>query len=186
MKNSSEPDATLASAIAASRQFLSRRFTRAREEFTTDQLRDALAEQGSFVNAVISRFVAEGLIEEQKVDVPQGVSAGLFGLNPLTYRICPSIVEEVVAAYLGLTIDETRMTIDRPSVCRHVVTLSPIQLKLVIAMCDAGEEGIKLSVATALRGGDRTGERQFRIAFNRSLSTLDVKLDRFAWRLVAK
>ncbi len=186
MKNSSETDATLAMAVAAGRQFLSRRFTRGREDFTSDLLKGALAEQGAIVDAVISSLVTDGLIEELKVEVPQGVSAGLLGLNPLSYRICPSIVEEVATAYLGLTIDETNMTVDRPSVCRHVVTLSPVQLKLVVAMCDAGDAGIKLSVATALRGGDRIGERQFRIAFNRSLAILDVKLDRFAWRLVAK
>lgn len=186
VKNSPEPAGSLASAAASARQILLRRFTRGRKEFTTDDLRDALAENGGFVNSVISSFVDEGLIEEQKVALPHGASAGLFGLNPVTWQILPAILEEVASAHLGLTIDETRMTIHRPGTCRHIVSLSPIQLKLAVALCEAAEDGIKGSEATALRGGDRTGERQFRIAFNRCLSVLGVKLDRFAWRLVAK
>ena len=186
VKRSTEPEVSVPAAIACGRQILSKRFARGRIEFSTETLRDSLAENGSFVDAVISAFTDEGLIEKQDVERSQEAPAGLFGLNPATYRICPRIVDVVVTTHLGLTFDATRMTIQRSDFCRHVVTLSPIQMSLAVAMCDGGDAGIVVSVATGMRGGDRSGERQFRTSFNRCLSVLGVKLERFAWKIIEK
>jgi hypothetical protein len=186
VNSSSDPVDPLASAIASGRQILLARFKRGRTEFSMEHLRDSLGENGSFVDAIISAFVEQGLIEEQPVEPPQGVTANLLGLSSVTYRISPKILEIPFKAHLGLSVDETRLTIQRPDFCRHVVTLSPTQMKLAAAMCEGGEAGIVVSVATKLRGGEKTGERQFRTSFNRSLALLGVRLERFAWRLVEK
>lgn len=186
MNSSSDPVDSLALAIASGRQILSARFKRGRTEFSIEHLRDSLGEDGAFVDAIISDFVEQGLIEEQPVERPQGVTANLLGRSSVTYRINPRIQEVPFKAHLGLTVDEARLTIQRPDFCRHVVTLSPTQMRLAAAMCEGGEAGIVVSVATKLRGGEKTGERQFRKSFNRALALLGVRLERFAWRLVEK
>jgi hypothetical protein len=186
VKRAAEIESSLEAAIVSGRQILSARFQRGRYEFSRDHLRDSLAENGGFVDAVLRQFLDEGLIEQQADQVSQGIAANLLGLSSATYRILPQIREVRVQSHLGLVVDEGHSTIQRPNFCRHVVTLSPTQLKLVAAMCAGGEAGIVVSLATQLRGGEKTGERQFRTALNRSLSLLGVKLERLAWRLVEK
>ena len=186
VKSSSDPVSSLDAAIASGRQILAARFKRGRHEFSIEHLRDSLAENGSFVDAIIRHFLEEGLIEQQIEEGSPGIAANLLGLSTATYRIHPKIQEVPFKAHLGLSVDETAMTIQRPDFCRHVVTLSPTQMKLAAAMCEGGEAGILVSVATRLRGGEKTGERQFRTSFNRSLSLLGVRLERFAWRIVEK
>jgi hypothetical protein len=186
VNRSAEPATSLAAAVASGRQILSARFKRGRNEFSSQHLRDSLAENGGFVDAVISLFVEEGLIEQQEVEPSQGVSANLMGLSSATYRITQKIQEVAVKAHLGLRVDQNRMTIERPDFCRHVVTLSPTQMKIAAAICEGGEAGIMVSTAKALRGGEKTGERQFRTAFNRCIALLGVRLERFAWRIVEK
>ncbi len=184
--DASDHTVDLMSAIAAARQTLSRWLKRGRVEFSTDHLRESLAENGRFVDSVISACIDDGWIEDQKSEPPQGISKGLRAFIGTTYRIRPAVLETSVKAYLELAIDESQLTIQRPGFCRHVVTLSAAQLKLVRAMCAAGDAGITGIAATRLREGEKSDRRQFRTVLNRSLSLLGVKLERSAWKIIEK
>lgn len=180
------PEVSLESALQLARQTLARWYKRGKTDFSVEHLKDSLAENNPFVTEVIATLAGESVIEAQPATVPPGTPDYLAGLFGTSYRIAASVVEVVPTEHLGLQIDEAGATIQRPAFCRHIVALSPIQLRLATAMCAGGEAGIKVSEATAIRGGERTAERQFRTSFNRCVSLLGIRLERFAWKIVEK